>query len=61
MKVIWTRPALRELETIGDYIERENPAAAERTVTRILEQVDRLKQHPHIGARAVLLARANWS
>jgi len=49
MRVIWTRPALRDLEAIGDYIERENPAAAERTVTRILDQVDRLKQYPHIG------------
>jgi addiction module RelE/StbE family toxin len=40
---------LRELDAIGDYIARDSPAAAERTVRRILDEVDRLADHPHIG------------
>jgi toxin ParE1/3/4 len=49
MRVVWTRPASRELEVIGDYIARESPAAADRTVNRILDEVDGLEQHPHKG------------
>jgi toxin ParE1/3/4 len=49
VNVIWTRPALRALEAIGDYIGAEDPAAAERTVRRIRERVDALGDHPHMG------------
>jgi toxin ParE1/3/4 len=49
VKVIWTRPALRALEAFGDYIGADNPTAAERTVSRILERVDELAAQPHIG------------
>jgi toxin ParE1/3/4 len=49
MRVAWTPSALRDLDAIGDYIRRENPAAADRLVTRILDQVDTLQHHPSIG------------
>lgn len=50
MKVRWTTPALRDLEAIGDYIERDNTAAvAARIVTAILDQADNLAAFPHIG------------
>jgi addiction module RelE/StbE family toxin len=49
MKVRWAAPALRDLEAIGDYIARDNPAAAARVVTRIFEQADFLASHPHAG------------
>ena len=50
MRVRWTTPALRDLEAIGDYIERDNSAAvAARIVTTILEHVDNLASFPHIG------------
>ena len=49
MKLRWTVPALRDLEAIGDYIARDNPSAVTKTITRILEQTDRLTAHPHIG------------
>jgi toxin ParE1/3/4 len=49
VKVIWTHPALRALEAIGDYIGAENPTAAERTVRRVLARVDELATQPHIG------------
>jgi toxin ParE1/3/4 len=49
MKVVWTAPALRDLEALGDYIARESPAASARIVTRILERVDTLAQHPQMG------------
>jgi toxin ParE1/3/4 len=49
VKVIWTRPALRALEAIGDYISARNPTAAERIVRRIRERVNELGAHPHLG------------
>jgi plasmid stabilization system protein ParE len=50
MKIRWTAPTLRDLEAIGDYIERESSAAvAARIVTAILDRVDTLAQFPHSG------------
>jgi toxin ParE1/3/4 len=49
MKVIWTRPALRELEAIADFIARQNPWAAERVTGRVLARAATLSDQPHIG------------
>ena len=49
MKLRWTAPALRDLDEIGDYVARDNPAAAERVVTLVLDLVETLTTHPHIG------------
>jgi toxin ParE1/3/4 len=49
MKVIWTRPALRELEAIADFIGRQNPRAAERVTGRVLTHAATLGQHPYVG------------
>ncbi|MCQ4191704.1 type II toxin-antitoxin system RelE/ParE family toxin [Methylocystis suflitae] len=50
MRVRWTTPALRDLEVIGDHIERDNSAAvAARVVMTILDQADNLAEFPHMG------------
>ena len=49
MRIRWTAPALRDLEAIGDYIARDNPAAADRVVLCILDQTELLATHPGIG------------
>ena len=49
MKVLWTAPALRELEAIGDYIARDNSSASARVVTRVFDRVDALADHPESG------------
>jgi toxin ParE1/3/4 len=49
MTLRWTASALSDLEAIGDYIARDNPSAAAKTVTHIFTQVDRLATHPHLG------------
>jgi toxin ParE1/3/4 len=49
MRVVWTAPALRELEAIGDYIARDNSRASARIVTRIFDRVDMLADHPETG------------
>jgi toxin ParE1/3/4 len=49
MRLVWTRPAARDLEAIGDYIARENPTAAGRIIQRIHTRTQDLVAHPDIG------------
>lgn len=49
MRIVWSEPASRDLEEIGDYIARDNPAAARRVVRAIETGVVRLARFPHSG------------
>ena len=49
MRTRWTRPALADLEAIGDFVARDNPGAAERIVMRVVDAVEMLRDHPHLG------------
>ncbi|MGO4872486.1 MAG: type II toxin-antitoxin system RelE/ParE family toxin [Roseiarcus sp.] len=49
MSVRWTRPALGDLEEIGDFIARDDSAAAAKTVATILDHAEALATHPHLG------------
>jgi toxin ParE1/3/4 len=49
MRIVWTAPALREVEAIGDYIALESPRASARIVTRVFDRVATLADHPEIG------------
>ena len=48
-QVIWTEPALQELDEIADYISLDNPTAAKKLVQKIFGRVDQLIQHPKSG------------
>ncbi|HEX8165590.1 MAG TPA: type II toxin-antitoxin system RelE/ParE family toxin [Beijerinckiaceae bacterium] len=49
MRIVWTEPASRDLEGIGDYIAKDNPAAARRIVRAVEVAVRRLARFPHSG------------
>jgi toxin ParE1/3/4 len=49
MKVVLSRRALRHLTHIRDYIAKDDPKAADWIASRILESIDRLAAHPHVG------------
>ena len=49
MKVRITRPALDDLDRIHAYISRDNPAAASRVVTRLVDRAMELAQAPYQG------------
>jgi toxin ParE1/3/4 len=49
LKIRWTRPALADLEAIGDFVARDNKSAALRLVTHIAASVGPLRDHPHLG------------
>ena len=50
-EVIWTEPALSDLEAIADYIALDNPAAAAALVQRIFAHVGQLAEHPLSGSK----------
>ena len=49
MRIRLTKPAERDLESVEEYIRQDNPAAAIKTVLRVLEAVECLEQFPNIG------------
>jgi toxin ParE1/3/4 len=49
MRLVWTWPAARDLDSIGDYISQENPRAAERVVNRIRDAAANLADFPLLG------------
>jgi toxin ParE1/3/4 len=49
MRVRWTSEARDRLAEIEAYVARDNPAAAERLIDRLVEQAERLATHPLAG------------
>jgi toxin ParE1/3/4 len=49
MKVVWSRRAVEHLGKIREYIEEDDPAAAERVAQRIVYCVRTLTNHPLMG------------
>ncbi len=49
-RIIWTEPALQDLDEIADYISFDKPAAARRFVQRVFERVEQLASHPQSGS-----------
>jgi len=49
MRIRWTKPAARSLESIQDYIARDNPSAAFETAQKIGYAVEQLRDHPKLG------------
>lgn len=49
MEVKWLRRALKDLETIAAYIERDNPEPARTLVQSIRERTERLAAFPFLG------------
>ncbi|MFY0678533.1 MAG: type II toxin-antitoxin system RelE/ParE family toxin [Neptuniibacter sp.] len=50
-QVIWTGPALDNLNDIAEYIELSNPIAAQDLVQNIFEKVERLEDQPLSGRK----------
>jgi plasmid stabilization system protein ParE len=48
-KVIWTEPALDQLDDIAEYIALDNPDAAGELVAKVFKKVDHLEQFPNSG------------
>lgn len=49
MKVVWSRRAIRHLEYLREYIEKDSEQNAALVAKRILKAVDVLQSHPEMG------------
>ena len=49
MRIIWTEPAPRALESIQDYIARDNRRAAWEVGERVRQAVNQLEEFPKLG------------
>lgn len=48
-RIIWSEPALNELDAIADYISLDNPMAAKNLVRSTFKRIDYLSSHPKSG------------
>lgn len=59
-EVIWTEPALNDLNEIADYIALTNLAAAKSLIKKIFDRVSRLQNHPESGKKPKELLNLNY-
>lgn len=50
-EVVWTDPAVSDLDAIADYIALDNEAAASAMVQRVFARVEQLRRFPNSGSR----------
>lgn len=50
-EVVWSEPALADLEAIADFIALQDPLAARGLVRRVYDHVAQLADHPESGSR----------
>ena len=59
-EIVWSDPALADLEAIADWVALENPVAAASLVQRVLDHVAQLADHPESGSRVRELKRSRY-
>jgi addiction module RelE/StbE family toxin len=48
-EITWSKLALDDLDSIHDYIAKESPFYAQKTIEEFIERVSVLATHPEIG------------
>ena len=59
-QIIWTEPALSDLDKIAEYIALDKPSAARNLVKKVFETVERLKQFPKSGRKPPELKKTKY-
>ena len=49
-EVVWTEPALSDLDGIADYVAIDNPPAARALVQRVFTRIEQLGRFPNSGS-----------
>lgn len=49
-EVVWTEPALQDLDAIADYIALDKPEAAKTFARKVFERVGQLSRFPQSGS-----------
>ena len=49
-RIVWTEPAISDLDEIADYIALDDSKAAIGLVRRVFSHVEKLVEHPNLGS-----------
>lgn len=50
-QIVWTEPALRDLDEIAEYIAFDKYSAAKKLVDQVFSRVDQLQKFPESGRK----------
>ena len=59
-QLIWTEPALLDLDEVAEYIALDNPSAASSYVQKVFNRTERLTIYPNSGKRPTELPRTPY-
>lgn len=59
-QIIWTEPALSDLDAIAEYIALDKPSAAIHLVQKVFSSTDRLEQFPESGRKPSELKKSKY-
>jgi len=59
-QLVWTEPALIDLDEIAEYIALDNATAAVKYVQKVFDRVERLATYPNSGKRPPELLRTPY-
>ncbi|GGB57226.1 type II toxin-antitoxin system RelE/ParE family toxin [Shewanella inventionis] len=59
-EVVWTSPALDDLNDIAEYIALSNIQAAKKLTQKVFDKISRLESHPESGKRSPELINLNY-
>jgi len=59
-EIVWTEPALSDLDAIADFIALESTIAAQKLVRRVFRHVEQLADHPKSGSKPAELKGRNY-
>ena len=60
VQLIWTEPALQDLDDIAEYISLSNFQAAQQLVQTVFDKVERLIDYPESGRKPPELKSFNY-
>ncbi|MCD6588427.1 MAG: type II toxin-antitoxin system RelE/ParE family toxin [Candidatus Fermentibacteraceae bacterium] len=60
-ELVWTRPALDNLNEIAEYIALDNPDAALRLTEKVFSSIETLKQFPDSGRHPLELTGTRYT
>jgi toxin ParE1/3/4 len=59
-QIIWTEPALLNLNEIAEYIALDKPSAASHLVQKIFSKTERLEEFPESGRKPPELKKSRY-
>ncbi|HCF80067.1 MAG TPA: plasmid stabilization protein [Glaciecola sp.] len=59
-EIIWTNPALDDINDIAEYIALSNLLSAKKLVSKIFDKVERIEMLPESGKKPIELTSLNY-